>query len=317
MAYEKNPSLVAKVHSTSNLPDVLDEAKYCLDYLAKTFPDNNTFVIQVGNKCDHEQGWRLPENDKLDGKRPALCALSRAHMGITTAALALGAVVFKTFDATAAALYESKAIAIYARARQNDTQTSAFEREHGAGFDYYYDPTDDDNMALAAAELYRMTQNTSYLNDGKTYAPPSNGSISWNEINALANYRLAEHGDTSARERFFEETTHYQHNNIWNLPLALYTWGSLSAWIEIANFQLLAQRLNGNHEPSATFLGTLDYTFGRNNWGIAMMASDDLPYSIRNIYNFIWHKLNLLPVGALSEGPGNKSIHDSVKMYCS
>jgi hypothetical protein len=300
-AYLENPSLFVKVQSTSNLPDILDEAKHSLDYLLKTFPDENTFVIQVGDGRDHEQGWRMPEMDALDGKRPALCALSRAHMGSTAAALALGANVFKDIDANAAAKYREKAKAIYARARQSDTQASAFERN--ATNDFYYDQTDIDNMALAAAELGEV-------ND---YAPPAASEVSWGEWNSFANYRLAKQGDEAAKNRLLLEAARYERENIWNLP-GDYIWGSLHRWIGMANAHLRVQRLQGK-ELSLPFLGVLDYVFGRNNWGIAMLASADLPYSIRNVYNGIYRLIGVFPTGALSEGPGDRATHLEMQKY--
>jgi endoglucanase len=290
-AYLENPSL----------PHILDEAKHSLDYLLKTFPDENTFIIQVGDGKDHEQGWRLPERDALNGKRPALCALSRAHMGSTAAALALGANVFKNIDANSAAKYREKAKAIYVRARQSDTQASAFERN--ATNDFYYDQTDEDNMALAAAEL----------GERNVYAPPAASEVSWGEWNAFANYRLAVQGDEAAKNRLLLEAKRYEWENIWNLP-GEYMWGSLHRWIGKANVHLRAQRLQGK-ELSQTFLGVLDYVFGRNNWGIAMLASNDLPYSIRNVYNGIYRLTKAFPTGALSEGPGDKATHLEMRKY--
>jgi len=302
-AYLENPSFFVKVQSTSDLPDILDEAKYSLDYLAKTFPDENTFVIQVGDGKDHSQGWRMPEADALSGMRPALCALSRVHMGSTSAALALGAQVFKSLDAQVAVFYESKAKAIYARAVQNDTQASAFERDQTN--DFYYDQTDTDNMALAAAELYRLTKNQSYLDAAKTYAPPAGSEVSWGSWNAFANYRIAGLGDEAAKKRLITEAGRYERNNVWNVP-GDYVWGSLHRWIGMENVRTLAGA-GGN--------GVLDYVFGRNNWGIAMIASADLPYSISNVYNGIYRLTNAFPVGALSEGPGDKETHLRMRKY--
>jgi len=315
-AYQENPSVFVKAQSTSNLPDILDEAKHSLDYLAKTFPDENTFVIQVGDGKDHNQGWRMPEMDGLDGKRPALCALSRVHMGSAAAALALGALVFKGIDEGVAAIYESKAKAIYARAKES-TQVSAFERD--ATNDFYYDQTDKDNMTLAAAELYRLTQTQSYLNDGKNYAPPVAYEVSWGDWNAFANHRLAELGDAAAKSRLLLEVGRYERgseiDNVWNLTGG-YTWGSLHRWIGMANAYERAHRLDGK-KLSVPFLGVLDYVFGRNNWGIAMIASADLPYSISNIYNGIYRLTQAFPVGALSEGPGDKAMHIDMRQYFS
>ncbi|MCL1878862.1 MAG: glycoside hydrolase family 9 protein [Defluviitaleaceae bacterium] len=298
-AYEENPAL-----------GVLDEAKYGLDYLAKTFPDDNTFVIQVGDGRDHHVERPLPETEVLDGKRPALCALSRVHMGVTAATLALGAYVFADINPDAAALYKSKATAIYDRARKSDTQASAFERDRIN--DFYYDKTDTDNMALAAAELYRLTKKQNYLDDAKAYDTPPGHSISWSVLNGCVNHRLAEQGDAEAKSRFLKEVSKYDCDNIWDLPGGEYTWGSLPIWIGMANSLFLARRLDGDSTMPTPFLGVLDYIFGRNNWGIAMIASEDLPYAVQDIYSWITFRLGKLAVGALSEGPGKKEMHDSL-----
>jgi len=315
-AYKINPSAFKKKRSSSQLPDILDEAKHCLDYLAKTFPDENTFVIQVGDRKDHHEEPRLPQDDLLDGKRPALCAISRVHMGSAAAALALGANIFSGINADDAAVYKSKAIAIYARSQKKDAQVSAFERDKVN--DFYYDDTDEDNMALAAVELFNLTKEQRYLEDGKKLSPHASWSVSWDNWNAFANYRLAQAGDEKAKERLIEEALNYEHDDIWKLPNQSYGWGTLSIlWIGSANAHMLAHNYNGNKNYSDVFLGVLDYTFGRNNWGISMIACEDLPFSIKNIYNSIYKITKVFPDGAVSEGPAARKMHEQMKKYFS
>jgi len=298
-AYEENPAL-------SNF-GLLDEGYFGLNYLAKTLPDPNTFIIQVGDKNDHRQGRRLPENDKLDGKRPAFCALSRAHMGMTAAALALGARVLKNET------YKNKAEAIYARAKEPDTIPSAFERD--TTNDFYHDPTDCDNMALAAVELYRLTQNENYLADAKAYAPPAAARVTWSDMHGPANHRIAQQNDPNAKARLLQEISAYDCQNPWGLPGGKYSWGSLPLWIGMANLILLAKRLDNEQKIPSAFLNVLDYIFGRNNWGISMLATPDLPHTVKNMYNWLYQVMGKLAVGALSEGPGNKERHDGLSQY--
>ena len=312
-AYQENPFIFSKIHIESELPDILDVAKYSLDYLTKTFPDENTFVVQVGDTSDHKQGWRLPEMDALEGKRPALCALSRVHMGSTAAALALGAQVFKNFDSKAASFYEEKAKAIYARALKSDTQLSAFQRDQVN--EYYYDRTDNDNMALAAAELFRLTGLQCYLDQGKRFSPDAASEVSWTSWNSFANLLLAQLGDEESKKRMKQEALSYERDNLWNIPGG-YTWGSLYRWIGAANAHLRTQRyLQDIEELPLPFLGALDYVFGRNNWGIAMIATPDITNSIRNICNGIYRLTNVFPTGALSEGPADRNIHNQLRKY--
>jgi hypothetical protein len=315
-AYQENPSLFTTT-SSSGLLDILDEAKWSLDYLAKTFPDDNTFVIQTGDKNDHR--WdvrgdsRMPNEDVLDGKRPALCALARSQMGSTAAALALGAKVFEQLDADAATLYKEKAKAIYARARKDDTQPSAFERD--VTNDFYHDTSYVDNMALAAAELFRLTEQQNYFDDAVAYAPAhtpgAEVKTSWIHWFGFANHLMAKLGDEAAKGRILEEVAQYEPANIWNSSGDFYTWGTLHNWVGMASMHLRTKRdLQGATELTAPFLGTLDYVFGRNNWGVAMLASPDLPNSIRNVYSQIYTLTGAFPVGAVSPGPAGREWRD-------
>jgi hypothetical protein len=136
-------------------------------------------------------------------------------------------------------------------------------------------------------------------------------------MNGDANYRLALGGDETAQARFMEEVKNYHWENIWQLPGGRYSWGSLPVWMGTANNHEIARRyfIKDTAEASVPFLAVLDYTFGRNNWGIGMIATEDLPYAIKNIYSFVRNCLDKLAVGAMSEGPGRRQTHDGFKQY--
>ena len=152
------------------------------------------------------------------------------------------------------------------------------------------------------------------MNEGISYAPDAGDEVSWMEWNSFANYRLAQSGDNTAKNRLLQEVRNYEKNNIWNITGG-YLWAGLHRWIEAANSHERAQRLNGSHELSAPFMGVLDYTFGRNNWGIAMVASQQLPYSVQHIYNDFYKLTGTFPTGALSEGPGDSETHKEMSSY--
>ncbi|GAF91483.1 unnamed protein product, partial [marine sediment metagenome] len=87
-AYEINPSVFGKKYSKTDLIDILDEAKWGLDYLLKTMPDDNEFIIQMGGFADNERGTLLPHEDPRDGKRECYSIFSPNQMGNAAAALA-------------------------------------------------------------------------------------------------------------------------------------------------------------------------------------------------------------------------------------
>jgi len=312
--YRLSAAFATTWRSPSDLPDMLDEAKHGLEFLMRVYPDHDTFVIQVGNAEDHNQPARLPEDDKLDGKRPALCALSQVHMGAAAAALALGAQVFAgTGHADDAARYGDMAKAIYARAREADTIPTAFERDDVN--DFYRDPDPRDQLAVAAMELYALTKDDAYLEQAKAYAPPAATEVGWANWNWLANAALAPH-DPAAKQRLQDELGAYlkraeEQGAPWGIP-GRYGWGSLARWIGIAN----AVRL-GDDSPAGRALHreVTDYVFGRNNWGVSFLFDESLPNTLRHLYSPAYKLLHKFPAGALSEGPADRKLHDSLGKY--
>ncbi len=318
LAYRLKPALFGRVHARGALPDILDEARHGLEFLMRVHPDRDTFIIQVADAEDHRQGMRLPEHDKLDGKRPALCALSRVHMGAAAAALALGARTFgEAGEAADAARYGAMARAIYARAREDDTIPTAFERDQVN--DFYHDPDPTDQLAVAAMELHALTGDGTYLEQAKAYAPPAAKEVGWSDWNWLANAALAPH-DAAAGQRLRDELARYvrhasERGAPWGLP-SPYVWGSLARWVGIANAARESSRQHGSVPGSdALFWGIVDYTFGRNNWGVSFLFDEDLPNTLRNLYSPVYKLLKEFPNGALSEGPGRRALHDSLSRY--
>jgi len=177
-AYEINPAIFQKkLYSQSNKVDVLDEARHGLEFLMKTMPTGrNEFIIQVGGADDHNEGNRLPENDALDGQREVYAAFSRTQMGYTAAALALGARIFNLIgETTDATRYQNQAIAIFTKAESSFVADAWWE---GGGEVFYADATYQDNMSLAAYELYRITGTASYLTKAQNYANAA-GAANW------------------------------------------------------------------------------------------------------------------------------------------
>jgi hypothetical protein len=320
-AYAANPSAFTKELSTSALVDVLDEAKFGLDYLMKTYPSEDVFVIQVSTGADHQVGYRLPQNDTRDGEREALAALSPTHMAYTAAALARGAQVFRDVgQEELAASYGERAVAIWNRMRQPDVLTeSAFERDPAN--DFYRDQTIADNVALAAVELYGWSGDASYLDAARSERSTGGYWASWGNVDVFANLAIGEH-DGAAASDAASELAYFIGNgraagNVWNTPLQ-YTWASLTNWMGVGSAAGLAAR--GATPPDGTqelYWSMLDYTLGKNNWGLAMIASEDLPASIRNIYSQIYTLTGEFPTGAVSEGPGDRETHDQMQQWFS
>jgi endoglucanase len=327
-AYQEAPAFFTMTHSETNLIDVLDEARFGLDYLVKTHPENDEFVIQVSTGADHNVGHRLPVNDTREGSREALSAISPAQMALTSAALALGSRIFAEKGLTDNAnKYKSSAIAIYARARASDALTStAYEKD--ATNDFYLDNKSSDNMGLAALELYELTQNLEYLAQAKTYAEAAGSDYwaAWCCVTASLNYKLAPYitgSNNFAEQNFTNELSSYKNydkavGNIWGIPMKPY-WAPLVGSGVAAAYSGLAY-LQGSKaerdESEPTLLwDNIDYFFGRNNWGVSFIASKSIDNPVHNVYSQIYTLTNTYPEGAVAEGPGSTDTYNSLKNF--
>jgi endoglucanase len=318
-AYQESPELFVKTYSQSDLVDILDETKHGLDYLVKTHPSDHEFIIQVSTGADHLQGYRLPQNDARNGEREALSAISPAQMGLTSAALALGSQIFKQQGLTELAnQYQQTAVAIYHRARESDALTdTAFERD--TTNDFYLDKEPNDNMGLAAIELFNMTNEAHYLSEANEYSQKAgNGEwATWCCVTTSLNYRLSRHSDNAA-QLFHEELSGYQNydltkGNIWGIPMEP-SWAPLPGASIAAAYSGL-DFLENNKQDTDLLWNNIDYFFGRNNWGVSFIALPELQRPAKNVYSQVYSLTDEYPLGAVAEGPGSKDTFLSLKAY--
>lgn len=413
--YEGYEGIITSGNSSTgrDAPIILDEAKFGLDFLARTYdasrPDE--FVVQVGDQRDHlnedlnNDGKRLPIYDgtrhlladqataqAITDNRPILSALSPGHMGLTLAALSLGAKVFEEagyiedanrYRAKADDLYnrmfvantqsgQTQAGVLIANAHSYETSTGTDATSNGVAqgsscvdFSYatleksnitnnfyndsaYCSPdlpglyrrsdkanqkTTYDNLGLGAIEYYRINNdkahvlaNANWLADKAGIA----GWASWSNVNLSLHYRLAQLDQPN--NKFTSEINSFRRysdrkgsgldsaNNVFGLPQQI-VWSSLGNHLIAAPYAALGSLLDNNGDaataqtdPKSNMLyNVLDYTLGRNNWGVSMVYSQSVKPEDRleKYYNWIYTKLDLPTIGAVSQGPASKSDYES------
>jgi PKD repeat protein len=324
-SYQTAPELFdgVKTYSTTPYDDMLDECKWGLDYLMKTLPDANEFIIQVGGYQDHNQGNRLPENDALNGSRQCYSEQSKTQMGYTAAALALGAKVFGDKGYTTLALqYQTKAIEIYAAAKAS-TKPNAWWQANNLSEVFYADDTPNDNMELAAVELYRLTNQATYLTDANTYATAAGPAYwaSWGNVNMFAHARLypfnTSVGSLINNDLSSFNTNANNANNLWRLPHAS-VWGSLYSQLICGSGAIQYQNTTGATTYSSMGYNVIDYLFGRNPWGLGFIATQNIPNTVKSSYAQIYKlQPTKFPFGEIAAGPAPSSDHSAQTAYFS
>ena len=190
-AYETYPSAFGDYDDPNysglpnGIPDVLDEARFGLDWLIKIQPDSTHMVAMVANSdYDHATFMTSPtasKNDPTQGgdPRPVQVSAKADFAGSAAAALALASRVYQSFDATQASVYLAKAKTAYTLAKANPGLSTSMLYAW-SGMQY----TDD--LMCGATELWRATNDSSYRTDalnqntsiGPTQSVASYGQIS-------------------------------------------------------------------------------------------------------------------------------------------
>jgi len=183
-AFSENPSqfgdnfLANGLPGKDNIPDVLNETRWGLDWLLKMNPAPGIMYNQIADDRDHI-GFRFPNEDTADygkgserpvyrctGKEQGLFKYKNRSKGIAStagkfaSAFARGSEVYKSFDPEFSKLLASKAVSAFNYGLDNP---GACQTAPGTAPYFYEEDNWADDMELAAIELYNITKDPKYL----------------------------------------------------------------------------------------------------------------------------------------------------------
>ena len=275
LAYRDHPDLFAD-------GALLEETQVGLDWLKKMWdPATPMLYAQVGSEQNHEQGWRLPEDDELDGafQRPLYpCEEGKGAnlAGKVAAAFALAAQVYTdtastVYSPTLAAHYRDLAEAVYAWGKGRPAA------QPGIPAAFYNEQTWQDDMALAAAELYRLMGNAAYRDEARAYAQDADSGWwwDWGTVHGIAHRELAladpayQPTATQHLEQDLDNFVSSVHNP-WGVIQPL-VWGSAFPMMGAAIEAYWYEELTGETTYRALAQAQVDFLFGRNPWGISFL----------------------------------------------
>ncbi len=284
----------------NDVPDILEEAKIGLDWLLRAHFKKGKLITQVQDLRDHTPFWRMPEDDSLRYDRPAFTSFGKNHIGIFTAALALGARVWKErflaeeFAGNCLQAAEDMYSVRIEAPDLGENLTAAYRDKEFNG-----------KLALGAVELYLTTGEEKYLTEADEYAADLQPDFwwGWGNINSLAFYRLAAY-DPGYKDRMYEGLNHFnlvKDSSVFNEGTA-YSWGTTNALLGAALQAILYKRLTpGNNFDSLTVYQR-DYVLGRNRWGICFISRTGSDYPV-NIHSQLFYLNGGNLPGALVAGP--------------
>jgi endoglucanase len=331
---------------SNGLPDVLDEAKWGLDWLIKMHPREDWMFNQVGDDRDH-QGMRIPKEDSFYGKgyeRPVYFVSGEPQqrgkfMNNTTgtsstagkfaSAFALGSIIFKSKDGSYSNKLKSKASSAFAFATKKlgAAQTTSVRSPY-----IYAEDNWTDDMELAVADLQLINRNKKDF-DGKGFAfafakmepiTPWLGAdtakhYQWYPFINLGHYELAKQLKDKRRDTI---VGYYKDGieKVWNKAKqnAFYRgipfiWCSNNLTTSFAIQCYWYQQLTGDKSFSELEQANFDWLFGCNPWGTSFVyglpSDGDTPTDPHSAFT---HLKNYPIDGGLVDGPVYTSIYKSL-----
>ncbi len=191
-SYRENPEVFGDAYQANGLPgpngvpDIIDEAKWGMDWLKKMNPSPTEYYNQIADDRDHA-GFRLPSRDSVvydperkgrpvylaTGEKQGAVKYKNRSTGVAStagkyaSAYALGAVVLEEFypEYTDDLVNRAQDAYDYGLKNPGVCQTAP------GGAPYFYEEDNwVDDMELAASSLYIVTQDQKYLQDAMRFA---------------------------------------------------------------------------------------------------------------------------------------------------
>ncbi|HEY0459563.1 MAG TPA: glycoside hydrolase family 9 protein [Pyrinomonadaceae bacterium] len=323
----------------NGVADVLDEAKWGLDWILKLHPRAGWLFHQVADDRDH-RGFKLPDQDNADygwganSYRPVYFADGRGQglrefkskstgvaniAGRSSAALAMASRIWRNDlkNVLQAEQFLKAAIELYAMGKRQE----GFQQGNSWGAPYRYnEDTWADDMEWAAAELYKATRQTNYLTDAKRYARIA-GATSWMQHNTAEHYEFYPFTNVGhfalyplADAKTRKELAGYYRENIENIVRrgktnsyavgVPFLWCSNNLTVNYITQILLYEKMTGDLRFHESMLAHRDWLFGRNPWGTTMFqgipAGGETP---EDTHLPIVQLLKKQVVGGLVDGP--------------
>ncbi|MGW6277763.1 glycoside hydrolase family 9 protein [Kribbella sp. NPDC055071] len=301
-------------------PDVLDEAKWELDFLLRMQAPNG----MVHHKIHDEKWTGLGLAPADDPQQRYLYPPSTAATLNLAAVGARCARVYARWDPPFAARCLQAAQKAWKAAQQNP---AVYAPPGGEGGGAYDDTKVTDEFSWAAAELFAATGQASYRKFITTTL--TTDGFSWQETGGLADLALARVPWRLSRldqrkltkriagvaDTYLADLKSQGYANPYKPADGQYVWGSNSATLNNAMILATASDLTGRPAYRSAALESLDYILGRNAVGQSYVTGYGERSSHNQHHRFWAHSLNpALPSpypGSMAGGP-NSGLQDPV-----
>ncbi len=351
-AYRDFPEVFGDQHLANGLEggngiaDVLDEARWGLEWLLKMHPRPDWMFNQLADDRDHS-GYRLPTIDSVDygmgpggprpvyfitgdpqglGKHQNRATGTSSTAGKFASAFALAAQVYAEKEDKIAITFSQKAKTAfnYGLKKPGVSQTAPMRAPY-----FYEEDNWVDDMQLGAVALWQLTGDASYLKEASNYGrqetvTPWLGAdtarhYQWYPFHNFGHYEIAKQHDDELSPEFagyykegIEKVWAKAKDNAFFRGVP-FIWCSNNLTTSFAIQCYLYRTLTGDDTYAELEQANFDWLFGLNPWGTSMVYGlpswGDTPVKPHSSLTF----LHGIPLdGGLVDGPVYGSIFNSL-----
>jgi len=350
-AYRANPSVYKDyfdangLKGSNGIPDILDEARWGLDWLLKMNPTKGEMYYQIADDRDH-RGYRLPNLDTvsygLGGKfRPVYFVTGKPQgsgknrnrtTGVASVAakfsssFALGSEIFTKYDPALATILNKKAREAWEFALSDPgvCQTACVVSPY-----FYEEENYTDDLELAGASLFQLSGSEEYLKAAAKWGDIEQVTP-WMELHRARHYQyypfvnlghalLAQSADTVQSVKFaafmkqgLMTLQKFSANDPFPIGIP-FIWCSNNLVVAAATQAMLYRQITGDRQFEQLEAALTDWLFGCNPWGTSMVcglpATGDFP---EDPHSAITYWMKQPTYGGLVDGPVYQQIYKSL-----
>ena len=356
LTYRENKTLFAdQVNDlgqtgANGIPDILDEAKWGLDWMLKMHPEPDQLFHQVADDRDHI-GFKLPFADSADygwgpgsfrvvyyatGQPQGLGIFQNTSTGIANLAGRYAAAMAMAYDIWMNDLNKPQFAQRCLKAGQEVydmglRQPGCQEGTPCRAPYRYHEVTWVDDMEWGAAELYRITGTSTYLVEAKHFArlaafDPWMGAdttrhYEYYPFMNIGHFALFDQVKTAFQDTLIEyyrtaieRVAQKAANFVYGIGIP-FIWCSNNLAAAFVNQVLLYEKMSSDQTYHQLMLNHRDWLLGRNPWGVSQFvgipsAGGVTPQYPHTAVTIEWDQ----PInGGLNDGPVYTKIYQSLK----
>jgi Glycosyl hydrolase family 9./N-terminal ig-like domain of cellulase. len=333
----------------NGLPDILDEARWGLEWMLKLHPAKDQLYHQVADDRDH-QGFRLPQNETVDygwgggsyrvvyfadGRPQGLKEYQSESTGVANlagryaAAMALGYQIWIKDPSSRA--FAEKVLDAASEVYELGQLKEGVQQGNSYGAPYRYEEiTWADDMEWGAAELFRATKKPGYLRDAKRYAAMA-GSESWMgqeqtkhyqyyPFMNIGHFRLYDLVDIATKRQLaayyregIERCVKMGLKNPFEVGVP-FIWCSNNLVVALVTQCAMYERMTGARAFRDFAAKQFDWLLGRNPWGVSMFTvipkDGTYPHDVHLFPNAL---LKREVRGGLVDGPVYRKVFENLR----